>query len=194
MASTFSGFAFIPSFFTTTPRNFPSSTPNAHLLGFNFIPYFLSCINASKMSGNSVFSLLLLTVSGIWCACSTSLSSHIAGRNIFSLAAGQSEALAPLIVQEVHFLHQHGVKLSYFVGVQNTLTAALFTATTYIVPSIGLPWWYGVMTIINGFTMIMSFFFLTETRFDRPEDATGKSTFLIGQLHILIPEQRALST
>ncbi|KAJ4267077.1 hypothetical protein NW762_003175 [Fusarium torreyae] len=89
-----------------------------------------------------LFSLLLLTVSGIWCACSTSLSSHIAGRDIFSLAAGQSEALAPLIVQEVHFLHEHGVKLSYFVGVQTTVTAALFTATTYIVPNIGLPWWY----------------------------------------------------
>lgn len=121
-----------------------------------------------------LFSLLLLTVSGIWCACSKSLTSHIAGRNIFSLAAGQSEALAPLIVQEIHFLHQHGIKLSYFVGVQNTLTAALFTATTYIVPSLGLPWWYGIMTIINGFTMIMSIFFLAETRYDRPEDATGK--------------------
>ncbi|KIL90281.1 hypothetical protein FAVG1_06011 [Fusarium avenaceum] len=125
-----------------------------------------------------LFSLLLLVVSGIWCACSTSLSSHIAGRNIFSLAAGQSEALAPLIVQEIHFLHQHGVKLSYFVGVQNTLTAALFTATTYIVPSIGLPWWYGIMTIINGCTMILSFFFLTETRFERPEDATEGAVHL----------------
>ncbi|KAM0211163.1 hypothetical protein ACHAQI_005461 [Fusarium lateritium] len=125
-----------------------------------------------------LFSLLLLVVSGIWCACSTSLSSHIAGRNIFSIAAGQSEALAPLIVQEIHFLHQHGVKLSYFVGVQNTLTAALFTATTYIVPSIGLPWWYGIMTIINGCTMILSFFFLTETRFERPEDATEGAVHL----------------
>ncbi|KAM0540457.1 hypothetical protein ACHAO7_011190 [Fusarium culmorum] len=125
-----------------------------------------------------LFSVLLLTVSGIWCACSNSLSSHIAGRNIFSLAAGQSEALAPLIVQEVHFLHQHGVKLSYFVGVQNTLTAALFTATTYIVPTIGLPWWYGIMTIINGCTMIMSFFFLAETRFDRPEDASEGAVHL----------------
>ncbi|KAF5645851.1 HOL1 [Fusarium tjaetaba] len=125
-----------------------------------------------------LFSLLLLTVSGIWCACSKSLTSHIAGRNIFSLAAGQSEALAPLIVQEIHFLHQHGVMLSYFVGVQNTLTAALFTATTYIVPSLGLPWWYGIMTIINGFTMIMSILFLAETRYDRPEDATEGAVHL----------------
>ncbi|KAF4985633.1 hypothetical protein FGRMN_11143 [Fusarium graminum] len=125
-----------------------------------------------------LFSLLLLVVSGIWCACSTSLTSHIAGRNIFSLAAGQSEALAPLIVQEVHFLHQHGVKLSYFVGVQNTLTATLFTATTYIVPKLGLKWWYGIMSIINGCTLILSFFLLTETRFDRPEDATEGAVHL----------------
>ncbi|KAF4463996.1 HOL1 [Fusarium albosuccineum] len=70
-----------------------------------------------------LFSLVLLVASGIWCACSTSLSSHIAGRDIFSMAAGQSEALAPLIVQEIHFLHEHGIKLAYFVGVQTTLTA-----------------------------------------------------------------------
>ncbi|KAF4340770.1 HOL1 [Fusarium beomiforme] len=147
---------------------------------FMGIGNLLSMPLANAIGRRPVFllSLLLLTVSGIWCACSKSLTSHIAGRNIFSLAAGQSEALAPLIVQEVHFLHQHGVKLSYFVGVQNTLTAALFTATTYIVPSIGLPWWYGIMSIINGCTMVMSILFLAETRYDRPEDATEGAVHL----------------
>ncbi|KAF7554868.1 hypothetical protein G7Z17_g2579 [Cylindrodendrum hubeiense] len=118
-----------------------------------------------------LFSLVLLVASGIWCACSTSLESHIAGRNVFSMAAGQSEALAPLMVQEIHFLHEHGIKLAYFVGVQTTITATLFVATTYIVPSIGLPWWYGIITIINGVTLVLSFFFVIESQFDRPEDA-----------------------
>jgi MFS family permease len=44
-------------------------------------------------------SALILTLGSIWCASSQSLSSHIAGRNILSLAAGQSEALCPLIIQ-----------------------------------------------------------------------------------------------
>jgi MFS family permease len=44
-------------------------------------------------------SVLILTVGSIWCAASQSLDSHIAGRNILSLAAGQSEALCPLIIQ-----------------------------------------------------------------------------------------------
>lgn len=44
-------------------------------------------------------SVLLLTVGAVWCAASQSLGSHIAGRDILSLAAGQSEALCPLIIQ-----------------------------------------------------------------------------------------------
>jgi MFS family permease len=44
-------------------------------------------------------SALILTVGSIWCASSRSLGSHIAGRNILSLGAGQSEALCPLIIQ-----------------------------------------------------------------------------------------------
>jgi MFS family permease len=44
-------------------------------------------------------SILLLTVGAVWCAASQSLGSHTAGRDILSLAAGQSEALCPLIIQ-----------------------------------------------------------------------------------------------
>lgn len=44
-------------------------------------------------------SILILTVGAIWCAASQSLGSHTAGRDILSLAAGQSEALCPLIIQ-----------------------------------------------------------------------------------------------
>jgi MFS family permease len=118
-------------------------------------------------------SLVLLVIAGIWCALSTSLSSHIAGRNVYSLAAGQSEALAPMIVQEIHFLHQRGNRVSWFVGVQVTATAAIFVGTVYIVPSLGLGWWYGINTIINGVVLIMAFFFVVETKFHRPKDAFG---------------------
>jgi MFS family permease len=46
-----------------------------------------------------ITSALILLIGSIWCAASTSLGSHIAGRDIMSLAAGQSEALCPLIIQ-----------------------------------------------------------------------------------------------
>ncbi|KAI1852054.1 hypothetical protein JX266_002907 [Neoarthrinium moseri] len=127
-------------------------------------------------------SMILLVVSGIWCACSTSLSSHIAGRDVFSMAAGQSEALAPMIVQEIHFLHERGSKVAWFVGVQTVGTAAFFVATVYIVPSLGLGWWYGIITIVNGIVLILAFFFVVETKFDRPQDATE------GRVHLHLDE------
>ena len=62
--------------------------------------------------------LILCIASAIWCANAKSLSSHIAGRDIFSLAAGQSEALAPMIVQEIFFLHERGRAVAWFVGIE----------------------------------------------------------------------------
>lgn len=63
--------------------------------------------------------LVMCIASAIWCANAKSLTSHIAGRNVFSLAAGQSEALAPMIVQEIFFLHERGRALAWFVGIEN---------------------------------------------------------------------------
>ncbi|KAK1584962.1 LOW QUALITY PROTEIN: uncharacterized protein LY79DRAFT_591822 [Colletotrichum navitas] len=82
-----------------------------------------------------------------------SLSSHITGRNIYSLAAGQSEALAPLIVEEIHFLHERSAKLSWFVGFQTVVTAAML---------------YLIATFINAAVLVLAFFFVVETKFDRP--------------------------
>ncbi|KAK1634223.1 hypothetical protein BDP81DRAFT_396218 [Colletotrichum phormii] len=72
-----------------------------------------------------LMSMILLVLSGLWCAFSTSLSSHIAGRNFYSIASGQSEALAPFIIEEIHFLHERGAKLSWFIGLQTVGTAAI---------------------------------------------------------------------
>lgn len=46
-----------------------------------------------------LLSTIVLSMGCLWCACSKSLGSHIAGRDIMSIAAGQAEALCPIIVQ-----------------------------------------------------------------------------------------------
>ena len=119
-------------------------------------------------------SLVLLLISSIWCANAKSLDSHIAGRDVFSLAAGQSEALAPLIVEEIHFLHERSTKLAWYIGIQTVGTALMFLATTAMVPAWGLNWWYGLMAIVVRITLILSYVFMVETKFDRPVDADGK--------------------
>jgi MFS family permease len=114
-----------------------------------------------------LMSLVILVASGIWCACSSSLSSHIAARDILSVAAGQSEALVAFMVQEVHFLHQRGRAATWNAAIQGAGTGAMFVATTYLVPAWGVRWWYGVITIINGVLLLAAFFFVPETMFDR---------------------------
>ncbi|KAJ5953496.1 hypothetical protein N7454_000392, partial [Penicillium verhagenii] len=114
-------------------------------------------------------SMVLLIAAGIWCQCSTSLGSHIAGRNIMSLAAGQSEALSPLIVQEIHFLHERGRKIGWFIFIQNIACGLFFVISTYMVAAWGWRWWYGFFTIMNAVIFILAVVFLTESRFERTE-------------------------
>lgn len=42
--------------------------------------------------------LTILVLTGVWCACSNTMDSHLAGRNIMALATGQSEALVPTAI------------------------------------------------------------------------------------------------
>ncbi|KAJ5302501.1 hypothetical protein N7476_009300 [Penicillium atrosanguineum] len=116
-------------------------------------------------------SILLLIAGGVWCQCSTSLGSHIAGRNIMALAAGQSEALSPMIVQEIHFLHERGRKIGWFVFIQNITAGVFFVITTYMVSAWGWRWWYGFFSIMNGAIFVLSVVFVSETHFDRSEEA-----------------------
>jgi MFS family permease len=125
-----------------------------------------------------IFTMVLLVASGIGCALSPNLTAHIAFRDIMSLAAGQSEALCPLVVQEVHFLHERGRKIAWFIFIQNVVCGAYFIASTYIVETGGWRWWYGTFTIINVAILILAYFLATETMYDRPEDATQGAVHL----------------
>ncbi|KAJ8118344.1 hypothetical protein OPT61_g659 [Boeremia exigua] len=128
--------------------------------------------------------LVLCIASSIWCANAKTLDSHIAGRNVFSLAAGQSEALAPMIVQEIFFLHERGRGLAWFVGIENVIVAIMFYATTVIIPNpqLGLKWWYSIIAIINAALLVLAYFFLYESKFDRPSDAES------GEVHLRFNE------
>ncbi len=56
---------------------------------------------------------------------------------VLGLAAGQSEALCPLIVQESFFLHERGKYQMIFTAVGNILTTILTLLTSYIGTAIG---------------------------------------------------------
>ena len=116
-------------------------------------------------------SMLLLIGAGVWCQCSGSLGSHIAGRDIMSLAAGQSEALSPMIIQEIHFLHERGRKVAWFIFIQNVTAGIFFVVSTYMVNVWGWRWWYGFFTIMNAVIFLLSVVFVSESYFERSDEA-----------------------
>ncbi|KAJ5999996.1 hypothetical protein N7481_000405 [Penicillium waksmanii] len=160
----------IMAFYDNDPRTTDLMTYPTLFMGIGNI---ISMPLAMAIGRRPVFlaSVLLLTVGSIWCAASQSLDSHIAGRNILSLAAGQSEALCPLIIQEIHFVHERSSKLAWFSATQSIGTAALTIATAYIVNALGWRWWYGIIAIASGVVFILSFCAVPESLYPRPSDA-----------------------
>ena len=55
---------------------------------------------------------------GLWAGLSTSLNQHLAARAIQGLGAGAMEALIPLIIQDVVFIHQRNKAMSAIVSSQ----------------------------------------------------------------------------
>ncbi|KAK8037605.1 hypothetical protein PG991_000951 [Apiospora marii] len=116
-------------------------------------------------------SLALSIVAGVWCACSgSSLKSHIAARDILSMAAGQSEALTALMVQEVGFVHQRATKGTWNAAIQGSVCGAMF-------------WWYGIITIVNAVILIFAVLFVPETLYERVLEDYGTRRNPRNQLH-----------
>jgi MFS family permease len=84
-----------------------------------------------------LLSTIVLSFGCLWCAYSDSLGSHIAGRNVMSIAAGQAEALCPIIVQEIFYLHERGRVVAWFCALQTLGTAALIVASSYLANGLG---------------------------------------------------------
>lgn len=118
-----------------------------------------------------LFSCLILILAGGLAAGQTSFTWHLAARCIMGLAAGQSEALCPLMVQETFFMHERGRTQMYFTALSNILTSVMSLLTSYIAFAIGVPGWYGLGTGLIGAVALGAVFFVPETKYDRPLSA-----------------------
>lgn len=117
-------------------------------------------------------STLIVVLSGALCAVQRSYTWHLAARCILGLAAGQSEALCPLMVQETFFLHERGRTQMYFTALSNILTSVLTLLTSYISARIGPEGWYGLCTGLAGVVFVVALVgAVPETKYDRPLEA-----------------------
>ncbi|TLS21371.1 uncharacterized protein PpBr36_10206 [Pyricularia pennisetigena] len=110
-------------------------------------------------------------VGGLWAAMSTSLDSHLAARALQGLGAGAVEALIPLVVQDMFFLHQRNTWMSVVVSSQGLLIISVGIATPYIAANYSWRWIYWITSGFGIFAWVLLLFFMPETRFTRCKKA-----------------------
>ncbi|KAK8063616.1 MFS transporter [Apiospora saccharicola] len=101
---------------------------------------------------------------------------HLAARMVLGLAAGQSEALVPMITQEVFFLHERSRGLMIQQTIQVILTAIWTVFAGPIAGAITPQWWYGLGAVLAGVQFVLAVFFVPETKYHRPMSSFQEST------------------
>ncbi|KAL4966903.1 major facilitator superfamily domain-containing protein [Aspergillus stella-maris] len=112
-------------------------------------------------------STIVLVVGAILCALEQNYEWHLWSRCVVGLAAGQSEALVPMITQEIFFLHERSKALMGQQAIQVSLTAVWVLFAGEIANAITPQWWYGLGAALAGAQLVLAFFFLPETKYER---------------------------
>ncbi|KAI5477292.1 major facilitator superfamily transporter [Pseudohyphozyma bogoriensis] len=109
-----------------------------------------------------IFSCALLFIGCIIAGQNTDYKYHMGIRVVIGFAAGQSEALVPLMLKEAFFLHERGKILAFQSSFQATIACVLSIFTSNMAAA------YNLYAGMSGFVLIASFFLVPETKFDRP--------------------------
>ncbi|KAG8628572.1 hypothetical protein KVT40_004445 [Elsinoe batatas] len=144
-------------------------------MAFGRRPVFLGC------------SILLLG-STIGAATSQSYNTHMACRILQGIAAGSTESVLPLIITDMSFLDERGFYFGIYWGMQNLINTVSLISTSYLVAATSWRYFYWVLAIFAGVGLILGFFLLVETRFQRkPTSMNGQvvHTDEWGVTHIL---------
>ncbi|KAI1840992.1 hypothetical protein JX265_012869 [Neoarthrinium moseri] len=125
-----------------------------------------------------LFTGALAWIGGLWAGTSTTLHSHLAGRALQGLGAGAVEALIPLIVQDIMFIHQRNRAMSAVVSSQGIIIIALGIAAPYVSANFT---WRILYYATSGFGILawgLLIAFLPETRWRRSqEELSGQKIY-----------------
>ncbi|SPO01413.1 related to transporter protein HOL1 [Cephalotrichum gorgonifer] len=129
-----------------------------------------------------LLSTIVMIVAAAMCAVADNYDFHLWSRCLLGIAAGQSEALVPMITQEIFFLHERSQGLMIQQTVQVTLTTIWVLFASPIANAITPEWWYGLGGVLAGVQLLMAFFLVPETKYERPlasfqeSDSTSESS------------------
>ncbi|SPO05542.1 uncharacterized protein DNG_08229 [Cephalotrichum gorgonifer] len=107
---------------------------------------------------------------GLWAGFSTSLKHHLAARAIQGLGVGAVEALIPLIVHDMVFIHQRNKAMSLVISTQGLVIIALGVAAPYIAANYSWRWLYYITSGFGILAWLLLIVGLPETRWKRSRE------------------------
>ncbi|KAK1478284.1 hypothetical protein CCUS01_16506 [Colletotrichum cuscutae] len=114
---------------------------------------------------------VLLFLAAVLCATNRNYYWHLGGRMVAAFAAAQCQALALLILQDIYFLHQRARVFQIYASAEVLLNSSLVIASSYMADALGWRSWYWLFAGLSGLVMVLTFFFVPETAYDRPIEA-----------------------
>ncbi|KAL4912373.1 major facilitator superfamily domain-containing protein [Aspergillus aurantiobrunneus] len=109
----------------------------------------------------------LFIISAVWCALSPNYPSLVLARIFQGIAVSPVECLPSATIAEIYFLHER----AYRVGIYTLLLLGgknlVPLVSAAIIESLGWRWVFWIVAIIVGACLVLIFFFLPETFWDR---------------------------
>ncbi|WYZ39290.1 hypothetical protein EsH8_III_001204 [Colletotrichum jinshuiense] len=115
---------------------------------------------------------------GLWASFSRSLGSHLAARCFQGFGAGAVEALIPLIIQDMMFIHQRNMAISSVGASQGLLIVSLGIVSPIIVARLSWRYIYWITSGVGVIAWIGLILLVPETRWIRSdEELAGKEVY-----------------
>lgn len=121
-----------------------------------------------------LFSCVLLAATAIGAAYVKDYNTHLGMRMVLGLAAGQSEALVPMMIQEVHFLHERSTFLMWQSAIQTIVSAIYILFASPIAGAIGPGNWYILGGGLTFLVFLLSIIFIPESKYHRTLASYGQ--------------------
>jgi len=117
-----------------------------------------------------LFAAVCAWVGGLAAGFSNSLTGHIAARAVQGLGAGAVEALIPLIVQDMCFIHQRNKAMSAVLASQGIVLLSLGIAAPYLAAKFTWRYIYFITSGLGVLAFLLLCAFVPETRWTRSKE------------------------
>lgn len=110
---------------------------------------------------------VLFILSAVWCAESKSFISLLIGRIFQGIAVSPVECLPSATIAEIYFLHERAFRIGIYTLLLLSGKNLVPLVSAAIIQSLGWRWVFWVVALVVGLCLVLLFFFVPETFWDR---------------------------